>query len=213
LRHRDKRDIETSGFAARFYDQLLIIFTVGLYHKLLKAVIHAMNIQPEDHILDMGAGTGKNALFMQRYLKDGSITALEIGREMKRQLNRKCGKYKNIYLENLRIDKPLPFKEQFDKVFISYVLHGFGREDRAVIVQNAFQALKPDGKLLIFDWNKFDLQESGPIMRFFMHHIECEPATDFIREDLPKVLSYTGFSDIENHLYFRNQIRLLSCMK
>ena len=213
MRHRDKPDIETSGFAARFYDQLLIIFTLGLYHNLLKRVIDAMDIQPEDHILDMGAGTGKNALLMNRDLKDGSITALDIGSEMNRQFKQKCRNYRNIYLEKFRIDKPLPFREQFDRVFISFVLHGFERQDRAIIVQNAHQVLKPGGKLHIFDWSMFKFQESGPIMRFFMTHIECGPALDFIQQDLPTLLLNTGFCDIENNLYFRDQIRLLSCVK
>jgi demethylmenaquinone methyltransferase/2-methoxy-6-polyprenyl-1,4-benzoquinol methylase len=132
---------------------------------------------------------------------------------MRKQFRQKCGGYSNIFLENLRIDEPLPFREQFDKVFISYVLHGFELQYRAVIIHNAYQALKPGGKLFIFDWNRFEVQESGPIMRFFMNHIECDPATDFIRQDLPEVLSLTGFGDIGNNLYFRNRIRLLSCAK
>jgi demethylmenaquinone methyltransferase/2-methoxy-6-polyprenyl-1,4-benzoquinol methylase len=120
MRNADKPDIETSGISARFYDQLVFIGTFGLYHRLLKRVIEAMDIQPEDHILDMGTGTGKVALLIYRYLEGGSITALEIGREMRKQFRHKCGEYSNIFLENLRIDEPLPFREQFDKVFISY---------------------------------------------------------------------------------------------
>jgi hypothetical protein len=46
-----------------------------------------------------------------------------------------------------------------------------------------------------------------------MNHIECDAATDFIRQDLPEMLSHTGFGDIRNNLYFRNRIRLLSCVK
>jgi demethylmenaquinone methyltransferase/2-methoxy-6-polyprenyl-1,4-benzoquinol methylase len=212
-RQAHKPDIETSGITARFYDQLVFIGTCGLYHRLLKVVIEAMDIQPEDRILDMGAGTGKNALLMHRHLQGGSITSLEIGGEMRKQFRQKCGRYSNIFLENLRIDEPLPFREQFDKVFISYVLHGFKGEDREVILRNAYQALKYGGKLLIFDWNKFELQESGPIMRFFMHHIECEPAIGFIRQDLSKMLSHIGFENMGSTLYFRNRIRLLSCVK
>ena len=213
MRKADKPDIETSGIAARFYDQLVFIGTFGLYHRLLKRVIDAMDIQPGDHILDMGAGTGKNALLMHRYLDEGSITALEIGREMQEQFTRKCGAVQNIYLEHRHIEEPLPFREQFDKVLISYVLHGFERQERTAILQNAYRTLKPGGKLFIFDWNSFDLQESGPIMRFFMNHIECHPARDFIQQELHDVLIRIGFSDMHNHLYFRNQIRLLSCVK
>jgi demethylmenaquinone methyltransferase/2-methoxy-6-polyprenyl-1,4-benzoquinol methylase len=213
LHHRKKPDIETSGFAARFYDQLLIIFTLGLYHNLLKRVIRAMDIQPSDHILDMGAGTGKNALHMRRYIGEGSITALEIGEEMNRQFARKCRNADNVYLEKLRIDATLPYRNQFDRVLISFVLHGFEEPGRALILHNAFQSLKPGGKLHIFDWNRFSLQDSGPFMKFFMTHIECGPARDFIERDLHVLLLHTGFHDIADNLYFKNQIRLLTCAK
>ncbi len=208
-----KPDIETSGFEARFYDQLVFIGTFGLYHRLLKRVIEAMDIRPGDDILDMGAGTGKNALLMHPNLDKGSITALEIGREMQRQFRRKCGGLNNIYLKNLHIEKPLPYRDRFDKAFISYVLHGFEREQRRSIIQNAYRALKQNGRLFIFDWNEFNLNESGPVMRFFINHIECRPAREFIRQDLQKLLSRTGFRDIHSNLYFRNRIRLLSCVK
>lgn len=213
MRRREKPDIETSGFAARYYDPLLIIFTLGLYHNLLKRVIHAMNIQPRDHVLDMGAGTGKNALLIQRYLQGGSITALEIGREMSRQFERKCRNHKNIFLENHRIDETLPYTNQFDRVFISFVLHGFEKSDRETIVRNAHQSLKTGGKLHIFDWNRFKLHESGLFMKFFMNHIECRPALEFIQLDLPSLMTRTGFNNIENNLYFKKQIRLLTCVK
>ena len=208
-----KPDIETSGIEARFYDQLVFIGTFGLYHRLLKRVVEAMDIRPGDHILDMGAGTGKNALLMHPNLDKGSITALEIGRVMQRKFRRKCGGIRNIYLENLHIEEPLPYRDRFDKAFISYVLHGFEHEQRRSIIQNAYQALKQNGRLFIFDWNEFNLSESGPVMRFFMNHIECRPAREFIQQDLQKLLSRTGFRDMHSNLYFRNRIRLLSCIK
>jgi demethylmenaquinone methyltransferase/2-methoxy-6-polyprenyl-1,4-benzoquinol methylase len=172
-----------------------------------------MDIQPSDHILDMGAGTGKNALHMRRYLESGSITALEIGAEMNRQFTRKCRNAHNVYLEKLRIDETLPYRNQFDRVFISFVLHGFEERGRAFILRNAYQALKPGGKLHIFDWNMFRLRDSGPFMKFFMTHIECGPARGFIEQDIQVPLQQTGFHDTENILYFKNQIRLLTCVK
>jgi len=213
MKKRDKPDIETSGFAARFYDQLVFLGTFGLYQRLLRRVIEDMHIQPEDRILDLGAGTGKNALLMNRYLKGGSITALEIGREMRKQLHKKCRVFDNIFLENRRIEEPLTFTEEFDKVVLSYVLHGFEEYHRRDIVLNAHLSLKPGGRLFIFDWNEFDLEESGPVMRFFMQHIECSPAQDFIRQNLGEMLKSAGFRDVETRLYFRSRIRLLSAVK
>ncbi len=208
-----KPDIEISGLEARFYDLLVLIGTFGLYQKLIKKVIQDMNIQPRDRILDLGAGTGKNALLMHNYLAGGEITALEIGEQMIRQFQNKCGMYKNIQLENRRIEKPLPYENEFDKIFISYVIHGFEQEDRESIVQNSYRALKRGGRLFIFDWNQFDLGESSFIMRTLIRRFECEPAQDFIQRDFESVLEHHGFHGIEKKLYLRNKIRLLSGIK
>jgi len=61
--------VEIRGFLARYYDTLLDLATVGFYKNFMKDVISKMNIQPNDMILDMGAGTGRNDLLMLDYLE------------------------------------------------------------------------------------------------------------------------------------------------
>jgi demethylmenaquinone methyltransferase/2-methoxy-6-polyprenyl-1,4-benzoquinol methylase len=213
-KNHQQSSIEISGFKARFYDYFIFLGTLGLYQVLLKRVIRDMNIRTTDWILDMGAGSGKNARLMLGYLSNkGKITALEIGDEMKKQFTKKCEKFSNASLMNLRIENPLPFTAEFDKVFISYVIHGFKQDERVKIVQNAYRALKPGGKLFIFDWNEFDLGEGGIFIRFFMKYIECEEAGEFIRQDFKKILSSIGFRNLVEHIYAKNKIRLLSAEK
>jgi hypothetical protein len=98
-------------------------------------------------------------------------------------------------------------------VLLSFVLHGFEREQRRQILLNAYRALKSGGRLLIFDWNEFDLDASGPVMRFFMHHIECGPARDFISDGLKESLTACGFGCVESTLYVKNHVRLLRAVK
>ena len=213
MRKHSRPDIETSGVKALFYDQLLMLGTFGLYPKTLRLVIEAMEIQATDRILDLGAGTGKNELLMNRYLDGGSITALEIGREMRRQLHRRCGSLENIHLENRGIEKPLPYHGRFDKVLLSWVLHGFEEQQRRDIRLNGYRALAPGGRLFIFDWNEFDLDCRGPVIRFFINHVECGPARDFIRTDLRKLLLDCGFIDVDFTLYTQELLRLASAGK
>ena len=48
-----------------------------------------MAIQPEDAILDLGSGSGRNACLMARYLSDrGRIAGLDVGVEMLEQARR-----------------------------------------------------------------------------------------------------------------------------
>jgi ubiquinone/menaquinone biosynthesis C-methylase UbiE len=210
----DKPHIEVTGFAARFYDALVLIGTAGLYQGVLKKAIAEMEISPEDRILDLGAGTGKNACMMRRRLsRDGNITALEVGSVMQKQFRRKCRKYDNVTLLDRRIENTLPFNGEFNKVLLSFVIHGFEQEMRETILRNAFTALKPGGTLYIFDWNEMELYLQGPLFRFFMWHLECPEARDFITTDFKKVLSRIGFSVMREILFAGGKIRLLSAVR
>ncbi len=209
MRNKDTPDIEITGFEARFYDFFINVGTAGLYAGLIRRVISDMLIDAQDRILDLGAGTGRNALLMRKYLNGGTITALEISPEMKRLFAKKCGRYKNISLEDIRIECPLPFRDEFDKAFISFVVHGFEQEGREKILTNAYRALHTGGRLFIFDWNEMILKKQGPGMKAFFKYIECSPARDFITRDFKKVLEKIGFHHVDSRLYFKKRIRLL----
>ncbi len=206
--------VEVKGLEARLYDFLLIAGTFGLYHYLIKKVIKDMNIQPNDRILDLGAGTGKNSCLMLRYLSNkGEIIGLDIGEIMIKKFNKKCKNYQNVNVINRRIEKPLNFNNEFDKVFISFVLHGFQQNDRLNIIKNAYQALKPGGKFFIFDWSKFDINKTGPFLKFFMKKIECPLALEFIELNLGNILLEAGFKDVQENYYAGSKIRFLSAVK
>jgi len=206
----DKSHVEIKGFEAKFYDFILIAATFGYYQKLIKKAIEDMKINIDDKILDLGAGTGKNALLIKKYLSyNGSITALEIGKEMRRQFVKNCSNHKNIKLLNMRIENDLPFNNEFDKVFISFVIHGLSQDKRERVIQNAYKVLKQGGKFFIFDWNEFDLNKTGLFLKSFFRFIECPLAHDFIKRDLKKLFKDFEFRNIQEKLYTKGKIRLL----
>jgi ubiquinone/menaquinone biosynthesis C-methylase UbiE len=55
-----------------------------------------------------------------------------------------------------RVELPLPYKEDFDTVSISFVLHGFENAQKLGIIHNAYQALKTGGSLYVLDYAEFD---------------------------------------------------------
>ena len=203
--------VEVKGLEARLYDFLLLAGTFGLYQTLLKRVIKDISIKLNDRILDMGAGTGKNACMMRKYLSDeGFILGLDIGDIMLKKFEKKCKKYTNVQSSRQSINDILPFKNEFDKVFISFVIHGFTQEGREKIINNAYNALKPGGKFFIFDWAEFDINKTGPIFRTIFNLIECPLAFDFIEKDFKSILKRHGFGNINENLYAGKKIRLLS---
>ena len=206
--------VEIQGFTAKFYDQLLDVLTFGGYNWFIRKAIRSMNIQVNEKILDFGAGTGRNALLMNKQLSGkGEILGLEISDLMITQFQGKTKKHQNINVMNQRIDKPFELEKKYDKVFISFVFHGFPFEIQKNIIQNAFNALKENGEFVILDFNEFVTDETPFYFRMPFKIIECKYAFEYVERDWKKILSEFGFNDFQEKLFIGKHIRLLKAKK
>ena len=89
--------VEIHNFAANYYDTILNIVSLGTYPFFIRNVIAHMKILPQDRILDLGAGSGRNALLMRPYLsEEGEIINLDISTEMITQFKKKISNFNNI---------------------------------------------------------------------------------------------------------------------
>jgi len=209
-----KSKVEIKGFTAKNYDWLINIMSFGRYPSVIYKAIQLMNIKPTDKILDLGAGTGRNDCLMAKYLsKKGEIIGLDIYQEMSAQFQKNCIKYSNVKIINKRIDKPLNYKNHFDKVFISFVIHGFPQKIREQIIKNAFESLKKGGKFFILDFNKFSLKKMPFYFKIPFKIIECPYAFDFIKRNFKKDLSLKGFNKFKTNTFFKGYIRLIEAKK
>ncbi len=210
---RSVSKVEVSGFEARNYDFFMNLITVGTYPFFIRRAVREMHIQPKDEILVLGSGTARNICLMNKALSEqGRVLGLDIGPEMLEQSKRRTEHLPHVAIENRRIDEPLPFDAEFDKVFISFVLHGFIQEDRLTIIKNAERALRPGGEFIILDYNEFDLARSPWLVRFAFK-MECPLATDFIGRDLQAILREQGFDQFRTHPHYLGYVRLLAARK
>jgi demethylmenaquinone methyltransferase/2-methoxy-6-polyprenyl-1,4-benzoquinol methylase len=206
--------VEISGLVAKHYDTIMNIITFGKYLSLIQKAIFLMEINPDDKILDLGAGTGRNACLMMKYLSgNGELIGLDISEEMLAQFRKNCARFPKAKIMNKRIDQDLEFKEYFDQVFISFVLHGFPQNVREIIVRNAFKALKAGGSFFILDYGEFSMNKMPLYLRIPFRLIECKYAFDFIEMDCRQLLSEAGFKSFEEHFFFKNYIRLLKAIR
>ena len=209
-----KSKVEIKGFTARYYDSLMNIITFGRYSSFIKKAIRFMKIKPSEKILDLGAGTGRNACLMMNYLsKDGELIGVDISEEMIFQFEKKCASFQNVKGIHTRVDRPLPFEEEFDKVFISFVLHGFPQHARETITDNAYKALKNNGEFHILDWNEINPKTFPFYQRIFFKLIECPYAFDFIKRDWKRKLANSNFGNFEEFFFFKGSVRLLKAEK
>ncbi len=202
--------IELSPFISRNYDRMLDLGSMGLYSGFMRRAVAEMQIEPGDDILDMGCGTGRNAQLMKGCLgPGGTITGLDISEEMAQQFFRKFRDDDRTRYVNQRIDVPFDLEQKFDKVFISFVIHGFPHEVRSVIIQNAVNHLKPGGSFIILDWAEFNMASMRPFLRWVFKTVECKYAFDFIEHDWKAILSGSGFSSFQEHFHLKGYVRLL----
>ena len=206
--------IELSKFTASNYDKLMNIASFGKYKGFINKAIKDLGIKPNEKILDMGCGTGRNILLMNKYLSDDSLlTGLDISEDMEKQFNFNCKQLSNIKFINKRIDQPFELDQKFDKVFISFVIHGFPHEIRKIIIKNAYTNLKPGGTFNILDFSEFDMNKMPFHHRFIFKKIECKYAFDFIEKDWKSILKEYNFNNFKEIFYLKKYIRLLKAEK
>ena len=147
------------------------------------------------------------------FSKKGEVIGLDISKEMTANFKKRCAEVNNAKIINQRIDKPLPYKNEFDKAFISFVLHGFPQDARKQIIKNVFNSLKKNGEFFILDYNEFSLKKMPFYLRLPFKRIECPYAFDFIEKDWKKILEKEGFDSFEEHIFVGKYIRLLKGVK
>jgi demethylmenaquinone methyltransferase/2-methoxy-6-polyprenyl-1,4-benzoquinol methylase len=206
--------VEVQGLSARYYDLTLNFVTAGYYDKFIKSAIAEMNIKPDEHILDLGCGTGRNDCLMHKYLGDsGYITGMDISKEMANQFRRNCVVFNNVRYKNQRVDIPFTEEKPFDRVFMSFVLHGFPHEVRLKVLKNIFNNLKPGGRFCLLDFSQFQLKDMPFPYRILFKTFECKYAFDFVERDWKQILSGAGFADFDEHFWFKKYVRLLTAEK
>jgi demethylmenaquinone methyltransferase/2-methoxy-6-polyprenyl-1,4-benzoquinol methylase len=206
--------VELSEFTAKNYDKVMNIASFGKYKGFIKKAIADLNIQENDKILDMGCGTGRNILLMNKYASENSsLVGMDISEDMESQFNTQCQSYPNIKFINNRIDQPFKLEQQFDKVFISFVIHGFPHEVRKTVIQNAYNNLKKGGVFYILDFAEFDMNLMPFHHKFIFKKIECKYAFDYIERDWKEILRDSGFNYFKETYYFKKYVRLLKATK
>ncbi len=206
--------VELGPTVARHYDLFMDLISIGYYPFLVRKIVDRMDIRLGQSVLDLGSGTGRNDCFIaQKVGRDGSILGLDINREMLDLSRRRCRSHLNIEFREQRIEAPLSYQQEFDKVFVAFVLHGFENAQKLGIISNAYRALKPGGVFCILDYNAFDLNGLWFPIRWVFTHAECQLAAEFLRLDLKEMLSTQGFTSFEEVLFVRGYLRLLKATK
>jgi len=206
--------VEIGRQGARYYDLLLNLLSLGRYSNFVRRVVQGMGIRPGQSILDLGSGTGRSAcLLAEETGRSGRIVGLDISDEMLRRARNRCGAYPAVTFEKRRIEHSLPYEDEFDKVYISFVLHGFEDSDKLRIIGNSYRALKAGGEFYILDYGEFDIEEMWSPLRWAFTHWECQLAVEFLTLNLKEMLQGQGFTGLEETFFLKGYLRLMKAFK
>jgi len=206
--------VEVRGLVAHFYDRIMDFGSLGFYRSFIRSAVEKMNIQPDDQILDLGCGTGRNSLLMHRHIgSQGRVTGMDISPIMEKQFRKNTDGVSGVEFMHQRVDVSFDLNRPVDKVLMSFVLHGFPHEVRLRTIDNIHRNLAPGGNLLILDYGEFSFAEMPAFPRLVFKAIECEYAFDYIERDWKRILQGYGFGGFEDHFWLKGYIRLLKATK
>lgn len=196
--------VEVTGLEARHYDFFMNMISMGTYPHFIKKAINKMLVQPDDTIADFGAGTGRNALLMHSYLsEEGSVVGYEIGAEMIASFRKKSSEMHNISLRTQRVDEEIAGSDIYDKIFMSFVLHGLPHQNRLAVLENVVYLLKEGGSFFILDYTPAPKESVSALRKFLFTKVECPYAYDFIIQDWDSIFKEHGLRIVKQETFMK----------
>jgi len=128
---------------------------------LPEKVISLLDLEPEDVVLDLGAGTGFLTFPLSEIVENGKVYAVDVQDEMLEELRKKC---EEKGCENIDVvlseEGKIPISDkEVNKCFLLNVLHEIGDMET---LDELSRIMKSDGKISIVDWDKEVITERGP---------------------------------------------------
>jgi len=179
----------------RFYDRIMTLTMREDYFRML--LLDPIRQHKPRYVLDVGCGTGTQALLLHRLFPrasvfglDGDATVLELARQKHAQAGWP------VTLDQ-GLSTALPYPDQsMDIVTCSLLLHHLSDADKEQSIREMFRVLTPAGALALADWGK----PANDAMRFLFYGLQLFDGFDTtaanVRGLLPNMLYNGGFRQI-----------------
>ena len=176
----------------RLYDLLVLTLTRGRQRAYREALLDLAGLASGFQLLDVGCGTGTQAISAWRRVQPGgSVVGVDISEKMLAAARRKANRAGLDIAFHHADAAELPFKDgRFDAVTFTTVLHMVPEARRSLCLREAARVLPPGGRLLLVDY-------AGPVSE--RGHMSAKHGLHG-QFDLPRLrepLAAAGFERIE----------------
>ena len=136
-----------------FYDVLLRWVMQEEHFK--RELIRQAQIQPGQHVLDLGCGTATLAVMVKQAYPDALVTGLD-GDPQVLQIGRAKAKKAGVALtldQGMAYELPYP-DASFDRVLSSLMFHHLTTQNKQRAIKEVYRVLRPGGSFLIVDFGR-----------------------------------------------------------
>ncbi|PPR47546.1 MAG: Ubiquinone/menaquinone biosynthesis C-methyltransferase UbiE [Alphaproteobacteria bacterium MarineAlpha5_Bin9] len=207
------------------YDLMNDLMSLGFHRLWKKELIEIMNIENNENIIDIGAGTGDLAFQIYKKNPNAFVTSVDLNLDMLKVglEKKKKNKCNNIFI-NANAEN-LPFKNNsFDKYVISFCLRNITFMETAL--DEALRVLKPNGIFYCLEFSSpklkslskfYDFYKSKIIPKIGKYIAKNEDAYNYLdqsismfpnQELLKAILIKKGFNNVSNINFFNGIVSL-----
>jgi ubiquinone/menaquinone biosynthesis C-methylase UbiE len=158
--------------AARHYDRLAWLLTLGRERALRERMADLAGLAPGESVLDVGCGTGALALVArQRVGPSGAVHGVDASPEMIAQAIRKAATARLRASFQVARAQALPFPTaRFDVVLCTLMLHHLPRAVRDECAREIRRVLRPGGRVLAVDFEPPPAPRRGGLLSRLHRH-------------------------------------------
>ena len=176
-----------------FYDRISKFYDLiadGGEHEAREAGEIALAVQPGEHVLEIGCGTGRSLVYFSNQAgKDGKVIGLDVSTGMLKVARERTEKeptaapFEFVEADARSIDPRVIADNSIDAVFASMTLELFPLQDITKVLSEIKRVLKPNGRIGIVSMSIVKEPDHPSVLerayvwmhQYFPHLVDCQP--------------------------------------